>query len=75
MLIYIDQSKLHYTLEDSNIQVKRNINMISRRLKLNSTKYIKEFQNFRRFMTMIQEEQDWWLIGTNQHKTGMFILE
>jgi len=22
---------------------------------------------------MIQEEQDWWLIATNQHKTGMFI--
>ena len=21
---------------------------------------------------MIQEGQDWWLIGTNQHKTGMF---
>jgi hypothetical protein len=22
---------------------------------------------------MIQEEQDWWLISTHQHKTGMFI--
>jgi len=47
MLIYtyINQSKLHYTLEDSNIQVKSNINMITRRLKLNTAKYIKEFSD------------------------------
>jgi len=47
MLIYtyINQSKLHYTLEDSNIQVKCNINMITSRLKLNTAKYIKEFSD------------------------------
>jgi len=40
MLIYtyINQSKLHYALEDSNIQVNSNINMITRRLKLKTAK-------------------------------------
>ena len=50
MLIYTytNQSKLHYTLGDSSIQVKSNINMITRRLKLNTAKNIKEFSNLQK---------------------------
>ena len=81
MRIYINQSKPHYTLEDSNIQVKNNINMITKRLMPKTSKYIKEFSNLQKLyedntrrtglMTdWCQSTQDWYVYTwSNSTKT------